>query len=318
MKSALIVFTLAAWVACTPAPAQVKITPEQNRIAIEIDGKPFGDLIYGPEAWKPYLYPMYSASGKMILRHYPMDPNVPGETHDHNHHRGLWFAHGEVNGFDFWSSDPLNKPNPKLPFGKIVFKKLVSSKSGKKTGSIDIVFDWNDPNGKTLLTETRTMTFHSDPKLRIVDVDLTLDPKERLVFGDTKEGTFALRLAAPLQESKGTGRMVNAQGAEGEKDVWGSASEWVDYAGTLEGEKLGIAIFDHPQNPRHPVRWHSRAYGLFAANPFGLSDFVRDKSKDGAMTVEPGQKLRFRYRVIIHPGHGKSANIAGLYRDWTK
>lgn len=298
------------------ATAQVKITPSQDRIAVEIDGKPFGDLIYGGDAWKPYLYPLRSASGKQVVRHFPMEKDVPNEPRDHFHHRGLWFAHGDVNGYDFWSSDVLNKPNPK--FGKIVLNHLVATKSGKKSGSVNILFDWKDPNGKTLITEIRTMTFHSDPLLRIVDVDIKLDMKEQVKFGDTKEGTFGLRLAAPLQEQKGSGKMVNAEGAEGEKAVWGSASPWVDYYGTLDGEKLGIAIFDHPQNPRHPVRWHSRAYGLFAANPFGLAEFVRDKTKDGTMTVEAGKVLRYRYRVVIHPGDAQSAKVAEMYRKWAK
>jgi hypothetical protein len=315
MKLASTVGTFLALAVFHPGAAQVKITTSENKIAVEIDGKPFGSLIYNGDAWKPYLYPMHSASGKMVLRHYPME-DYPGEPRDHNHHRGLWFAHGDVNGYDFWSSDVRNKPNPK--FGKIVLNKVAGTKSGQKAGLIRIMFDWQDPSGKTLLTESRTMTFHSDPKLRIVDVDITLAPKERVVFGDTKEGTFGLRLAAPLQEQKGTGEMVNAEGAEGEKNVWGKASPWVDYSGTLDGEKLGIAIFDHPQNPRHPVRWHSRAYGLFAANPFGLAEFVRDKSKDGTMTVEPGQRLRYRYRVVIHPGDAGSADIRELYRTWAK
>jgi hypothetical protein len=34
------------------------------------------------------------------------------------------------------------------------------------------------------------------------------------------------------------------------------------------------------------------------------------------MTLEPGQKLRLRYRVVIHPGDEKTAGIAGLYKDW--
>jgi hypothetical protein len=315
MKSILFC-TLAACAASLPAAGQVKITPAQNRIAVEIDGQPFGDFIYDSEAYKPYLWPMRSASGKMVLRQFPMVKNSVGETHDHPHHRGLWFAHGDVNGYDFWGSDILNKPGPKE--GKIVVTKVLATKSGKKSGTLKALLDWKDHGGKTLIEETRTMTFYSDPALRIVDVDLTLDPKEKVVFGDTKEGTFGLRLAAPLQEQKGTGRMVNAQGAETEKNVWGQPSEWVDYSGTLDGEKLGIAIFDHPQNPRHPVRWHARAYGLFAANPFGLAEFERDKSKNGAMTVGPGQKLRFRYRVVIHSGDTKSADIAGLYKQWTK
>lgn len=314
MKAATLAFVLLAALGASGA-AQVKVTPAQDHIAIEIGGQPFGELRFGPDVWKPYLWPLKSASGKIVVRQFPMVKDVGGEPHDHLHHRGLWWAHGDVNGLDYWDSDPMNKPNPK--FGKIVLAKVAGTKSGKNSGSLKVIFDWNDPGGKTILTEDRTMTFRTAPGLRIVDVDLTLTPKEKIVFGDTKEGTFGIRLAAPLEESKG-GHMVNAQGAEGEANVWGKASEWVDYYGTLDGEALGIAIFDHPQNPRHPVRWHSRAYGLFAANPFGLADFVKDKSQNGAMTVEAGQTLRFRYRVVIHPGDAKSAGIAKLYSDWTK
>ena len=78
---------------------------------------------------------------------------------------------------------------------------------------------------------------------------------------------------------------------------------------------MGIAILDHPANPHAPVRWHARAYGLFAANPFGLSVFTNDKSRNGAVTLEPGQKLRYRYRVIIHPGDVKSIDLAS---EWKK
>jgi hypothetical protein len=63
------------------------------------------------------------------------------------------------------------------------------------------------------------------------------------------------------------------------------------------------------------VRWHARAYGLFAANPFGLSVFTNDKSQDGSVTLEPGKTLRYRYRVIIHEGDVKDAGIPAL---WTK
>jgi hypothetical protein len=74
-------------------------------------------------------------------------------------------------------------------------------------------------------------------------------------------------------------------------------------------------MLDNPANPSHPVRWHVRAYGLFAANPFGLSVFTNDKSQDGSISLDPGKSLRFRYRVIVHPGNAKSADIAG---QWTK
>jgi len=33
------------------------------------------------------------------------------------------------------------------------------------------------------------------------------------------------------------------------------------------------------------------------------------------VTLEPGQTLHYRYRVIIHPGDASSANLAA---EWTK
>lgn len=303
-----------------PLAAQVKLTQEPDRIRVEIDGKPFGALFFGSEAPKPYLHPMRSASGKIVTRLYPMEL-ADGEKRDHPHHRGLWFTHGDVNGYDYWANEPSQK-GPKK--GRIVLKKVLGTKSGKTSGTLDVAFDWLDPEGKPLLAETRKMTFYSDPALRTVDLDIRLTALEKAKFGDTKEGTFAIRLAPSLEEPhrgapetpKRTGKMVNAEGLEGEKDVWGKRSPWVDYFGEIEGEKLGIAILDHPGNPKHPTYWHSRSYGLFAANIFGEHDFLRDKTRDGSITLEPGKSLRFRYRVIIHPGDYRSAGIADLYKKY--
>jgi hypothetical protein len=115
----------------------------------------------------------------------------------------------------------------------------------------------------------------------------------------------------------GTGHITNAEGLVGEKLVWGKPSKWCDYSGEVNGEKVGMAILDHPDNPRHPVRWHARGYGLFAANSWGLSVFTNDKSQDGSMTIEPGKSLRYRYRVIIHPGDAKSADLAAQWSKYT-
>ena len=54
--------------------------------------------------------------------------------------------------------------------------------------------------GKPLLTETRKMTFYSDPELRIIDFDFDFAAIEKVVFRDTKEGTFAMRMATALEE----------------------------------------------------------------------------------------------------------------------
>jgi hypothetical protein len=111
--------------------------------------------------------------------------------------------------------------------------------------------------------------------------------------------------------------MVNASGASGEKAIWGKRSTWVDYYGRVAGEDVGVAIFDHPQNLRAPTYWHARAYGLLATNIFGLHDFERDPSRDASLTIRPGQPLRFRYRLVIHPGDVNSGGVRDAYDAWT-
>ena len=309
-----------------PLAAQVDIKTAQkdgkpDAVSVAINGKPFTEFFVGPEMRKPYLHPLRAASGTVVTRGYPMLTDVPGETKDHPHHRGLWFTHGDVNGLDFWAAEVSQGKGQK---GAVALAKLDKAQGGKASGEIDATFNWNGPDGKTLLVEKRRMVFRAHPTLRIVDVDITLQAQGSVKFGDTKEGTFAIRLAAGLEEPqrksppepKRTGLMTSAEGKTGEKEVWGKRSAWVDYAGELAGEKLGIAILEHPGNPRHPTYWHSRSYGLFAANIFGVRDFENDKSKDGSLTVEAGKSLRFRYRVVIHPGDTAAAKVPALYKAY--
>jgi Methane oxygenase PmoA len=281
-----------------------------DKIDIDLDGKPFATFHSGVAEGRPYLAPLRSASGKIITRRFPME-KIEGESSDHLHHRGLWFSYDDVNGVKFWENDPSYKDPQE---GRIVAKK-VEWKPVSKT--METVFDWNDHSGKTVLVEHRIMTFRATPALRIMDFDITLTAPEKVVFGDTKEGAFAIRLADALTEKSGSGKMVNAEGKQGMADVWGKRSNWVDYSGTLGGEKLGIAIFDHPSNPGHPVHWHARDYGLFAVDPWGQHAF--DPSAPVAsMTVPAGGTLRFRWRVVIHAGDTASAHVADLYQEFVK
>src|SRR5215471_13067704 len=155
-------------------PGQVKITPGPEKISVEIDGKPFTDFyVAGPIVSKPYLWPLRAASGTYVTRMWPME-KVEEEASiarpDHPHQRGLWFAHAKVNDLDFWNIAPLDQaPYNRPDRGKIVLAKLGEVKSGKQSGSIQATFDWNDHDGKTLLTESRVTTFYSDPALRTID-----------------------------------------------------------------------------------------------------------------------------------------------------
>ncbi|HEV2484613.1 MAG TPA: PmoA family protein [Terracidiphilus sp.] len=191
-------------------------------------------------------------------------------------------------------------------------------KGCKDSGTIEAVFQELDPAGKGIMTETRTVTVHVGSNLRIIDYGITVYPvAPTLKFGDTKEGTFGIRLATSMTEDSAKGgRTVNAKEAVIAKNIWGKRSEWVDYDGSVDGKTVGVAIFDTPSNPRYPTYWHTRAYGLDAANPFSLHDFLHNQSHDGDTVVECGRPVHFQYRVVIHDGDTLSADIPGLYKEY--
>ena len=321
------------WLATATCSAQVRFSRSEGKIGIQIDGRPFSTLHFGPQTTKPFLHPLRAADGAIVTRAYPME-DVAGESKDHPHHRGLWFSHGDVNGIDFWANEPAQEPASRkgqialrdVPSIEVKENDAAGGSAAAGQGKIKILFAWKTRDGTVLLTEDRTMVFHAGSKNRIVDFDLRLTAQAELVtLGDTKEGTFALRVATPMEESREsaqgvrrTGTILSAEGRVGEQQVWGTRSPWVDYSGMIEGKRVGIAVFDHPENPRHPTYWHVRSYGLFAANIFGLHHFLSDPSLDGSLRLRRDDSLRFRYRVVIHPGDAAEAQVAKLYEAYTQ
>jgi hypothetical protein len=241
----------------------------------------------------------------------------PGEEHDHPHHRSLWFAHGAINGHDFWSEQK--------DFGKTVHEDFLEVTSGSKEGVIRERNKWVAADGTVVCTDERTLRFYNPGRAneRLFDFEITLKASNgELTFGDTKEGTMAVRLAETMRlkgkGKVGKGHIVNSAGVR-DGQTWGKRAEWCDYYGPVEGKTVGIAIFDHPQNPRHPTWWHVRDYGLFAANPFGQHDFesLPDKAA-GNLIVPAGKSVTFRYRFYLHEGDDQQAKVAEKYKQYVK
>ncbi len=291
-----------------------------DHVTIQVNGQPFSDFFIGSAYAKPFLAPLRAATGQIVSRRYPME-RVEGESHDHPHHKGLWIGFGDVNGINFWEVEAESKAsgsNPKDK-GRIVLAKLGQVKSDRDEGRVTALFDWLAPSGEKILQEERSIRVYADPKIRRFDVVSTFTAGAKAAhFGDTKEGFFAIRVADSMAGKNG-GVLTNSEGASTEKDVWGKPADWVDYVGPVEGQKLGILILDSPRNPHHPPRWHARDYGLFAVNPFGVSEFDPTSKKGaGGYEIAPGESAGFRYRVIIHSGDVASGQMAHWYRDFAK
>jgi len=249
-----------------------------------------------------------------MTRDWPMK-NTPGEEHDHPHHRSLWFAHGAINGCDFWSEQNA--------FGKTLHEDFLEIKSGQDAGVIRSRNKWVAADGTVVCTDERTLRIFSPAGAneRLFDFDITLFASNgALTFGDTKEGTLAVRLAETmrLKGKAGQGHIVNSAGVR-DGETWGKRADWCDYYGPVAGKTVGVAIFDHPQNPRHPTWWHVRDYGLFAANPFGQHDFEKLADKDaGSLVVPAGKSVTFRYRLYLHEGDDQQAKVADKYKQYVE
>ncbi|GHT44502.1 hypothetical protein FACS189454_02080 [Planctomycetales bacterium] len=316
------------------AADEVTLQKTDAGYSVLIAGKTFAGYITD-FAGTPIVYPVVGPTGKKLTRDYPMqDLPDKSEEKDHPHHRSLWFTHGAVNGLDFWTADRQTKQSRY----KIVHRKFSKAEIVNNTAVIETENDWLGKNGETICSDIRTLRFGTIGANRFIDFDITLKAEhDKVVFGDTKEGTFAVRVAETMRltakentkenenknenENKSGWRnqIVNAEGLTDDQ-TWGKRSAWVDYSGVVENETLGIAILNHPSSFRFPTYWHVRDYGLFAANPFGTHDFEKKKNDKhlGDLTLKKGETFSLRYRLILHKGSAKDAGLDLLYKEYAE
>jgi hypothetical protein len=315
-----------------PARTEPRVKVEKQgdeQIEIKLDRELFTTLNFKKNEPRIYLYPVVGPTGVGVTRDFVMRDNPvekDNDRQDHHHHRSLWTAWGDVRvgdlakkGYDFWAEGK----DRSLP--RQVLTKVIRMESGPVFGQIEAEVEWRNPEGQRLFTENRTYTFFAgDKDQRVIDAKIAFKFNDMDVkFADTKEGgLLALRLAVTMDEV-GTktpkelrGQMTNSRGGVGAKECWGKPAEWCDYVGPLGGQTVGVAVFDHPKNLRHPTTWHIRDYGLYTANPFGLKDFTGDKSQDGSQVWKKGESAEFQYRVVIHKGDTKAAEIADQWQDY--
>lgn len=292
------------------APDRIVLSDTGSVVEITIEGEPFTTYHYHEKMVKPSFSPLLAGGGLAVTRAFPMQDGTPEDDKDHPHHRGLWVAHGDVNGVDLW--------NEAEGHGWAAHASFDNLASGPLLGQMDAKTRWHSAEGVHLLTEWRKATiFTLDNGLRVLDLDVHLSAGQAAVtLGDTKEaGLCAVRVASSMRTAQG-GKIVNAEGKTGEKQTWGVRSPWCDYSGPVGSGVAGVTIMDHPDNLRYPTYWHVRDYGLMAANPFGISHFTGDSAQNGSHQIPQGESVLFRYRVLIHTGDAAQTNIAGYYTNW--
>ncbi len=286
---------------------------------VKVDGKIFAEYVVD-QANKPYLWPIYGPTGKSMTRSYPMK-NVEGEKQDHPHHRGLNFGCESIGGFNTWaeaaSYGAKPKPEALAHLGSIKHRRFAAL-TGGATGVIDAYSSYLDNAGKEIISETRRMTFKVEGDTRIIDVDIDLIAAfGNVVVDDKKDSGLSIRVPHTMSvEAKQGGVIINSNGHK-DADAWGKRATWCDFNGPVEGEHLGIAMLNHPASFRHPTPWHARTYGLFTANPFGVSQ-LKLQTESAAIELKQDERIKLRHRFIFHKGDEKSGKIAEAFAAYAK
>jgi hypothetical protein len=300
------------------AKADITAEPSERGVVVKIDGQPFTEYLK-LSGHMPALWPVIGPTGKPMTRSFPAGPRVEGETTDHPHHHSIWFTHGAVNGLDFWTHERRN------PDARIVHRDFVKIEGGPQAKIISRN-DWA-ADGKKICEDERTLTFGKlDNGDRWIDYAVKLTASEGdVVLGDTKEGTFGVRVADSIRvDSRLGGKIVNSRGQVNAAG-WGYPAQWLDNSGPIDGETVGITMMSHPSSFRPICRWHARTYGMLTANPFGEREFLAEARRQlepgevpqGAHTLAKGESLNFRYRVLLHRGDADQAKVADVFKAYT-
>ena len=114
----------------------------------------------------------------------------------------------------------------------------------------------------------------------------------------------------------GTDRRTSALDATLVNGTASHALDYDDFSGVFGGKSekptpAGIAIFDHPSNPRHPTRW-------YLSDNAGLPYFGPALLFAQPMTLKAGDSFTLKYRILVHPGLGDHAALEKEYEAFAK
>lgn len=308
----------------------------ETRVDVEIDGKLFTSFRWDEKIKRPVLLPLMTVGGAYVTRGFPIETR-DNEAVGHPHQVGASFSYGDVNGIDFWNTSTFRSEKELERMGRIVLRKILDMKGGNGRGELETSSAWTHPNGKVLLIETTKFIFYAKGKLRWIDRITTLTANEEdIVFGDNKEGLFAVHLNSALQQNNQfpvkvtssagvltdrttgeglTGQYLNSEGLTAEK-IWGKEGKWASVSGRIGRENVTVAVFDSPSNHNYPSNMMVRPYGLLALNPFGQKAFATDRS-ERKFTLRSKQNIIFRHRLVVFPEKAGTKDIEREFRKWT-
>ena len=299
------------------APPLVHTEKSGSRLNFSVKGSPVVSYQAEPGAFpRPfvrnifrrggYLHPVYTPSGKIVTDDYATN---------HWHHHGIWMAWTKTEwqgrAPDFWNMGDAK--------GKVEFLALDRTWEGPVHGGLVARHRFVDTTtnaSHTVLHETWQVTvYRTEPKGEFARYHIFDLVSTQTCAGDSwlrlpqyHYGGLGFRGHESWNGKDGT-QFLTSEGVRDRIRGNMSTARWCDISGDVEGNRVGIAILDHPANFRapQPVRLHP-------TEPF----FCYAPQQAGDMEIIPGRPYISRYRFIVHDGAPDPGELERLWKDFAE
>jgi hypothetical protein len=269
---------------------------QNDTVALLKDGRPVWQFNYSlKHATKPFFHPVALPGGPPLTWRSP---------EDHPWHLALWFSWKLLNGVNYWEEDKSG-----IPDGPTRWATPRLETRGDFSAVISMDLHCRAPGSAgDILTEKRLIrisppgsdgSYMMDWQMEFgagqVDVVMDRTPPETKPDGNARGGYAGLSIRFARELTNGRVAATAAIGALQNKR-YGFAATAADFNGEIGGKEAGVAILDHPANPRAPTRWYTITD---ASVPFWYLNAAW--LQPGPYKLPAGQKMTLRYRVAVHP-----------------
>jgi hypothetical protein len=277
-----------------PVPRVQSIPLPHNELQFTKDDQELARIHFEKDLRRPFVYPVNGPSGRSLTR-----MGHPRAPESHSHHNSVWIAHQSVNGISFWEDRG----------GRIEHLRILRIEDGDELAFVETENAWKNPQEQPILYDRRRVGVKSlGNREWLLTLDIQLEAKvEDVTLGSTPFGMLGVRMAKTIGVADGGGTIRNSEGGVDEAGCFRKAARWIDYSGPITQNAVeGIALFDHPQNPRHPVPFHCRNDGWMGAST----------TLSGDVVVKKGEFLKLRYALYVHAGQPAPELIEKQWKDY--
>ncbi len=297
-----------------PQPPKYAWKQDDGALALLNHDRVVWQFNHGANLPKPYFHPVALVDGTILTAPSPAD---------HPWHRALWFSWKMLNGVNYWEEDPRTGKCEGVT--DVRATKIAQNADG--SARIEMSIDFHPANQPAVLMESRSIDVSAPDARGAYRIDwsgtFTACAKDVLLQGGTAGGGYA-GLSVRISQASGDWVLIDSEGrrdtaSDGSPsnplgtaaNTHGQRARWMDFSivDAATAQPCGIAILEHPSNPRHPSQWHNV---MVAAGRFGY--FSPAMLWSQPYTLAAGQKFTLRYRILVHPGRGARDSLEAQWR----